>query len=196
MPRRAVQFVQGCYYHLYNRGAGRQAIFRSDENYRYLLRLLKEVASECAITVIDYCLLPNHYHWLVRQDGEVAARWLPQRVFGSYTRAFNNAYVRSGTLFEDRVEAKLIDTDEYLRHLCRYIHINPVRHGLATAPELWPYSNYLEWLGRRNGTLIDRTVVTAHFADVRHYQAFVLAYLQGRDELPAELQAYLLGLEE
>ena len=196
MPRRDVQFAQGAYYHIYNRGAGRQSIFREDENYRYLLRLIKNVASECKLVVVAYCLLPNHYHWLVRQDGEYAANVLPTRVFGSYTRAFNNAYARSGTLFEGRFQATLVDSDAYLRHLCRYIHANPVRHGIATAPELWQYSNYQEWIGARNGTLVDRAFVRAQFPDPKRYQQFVLDYLSGRGHMPKELSEYLLNLEQ
>ena len=195
MPRRQLQFVQGAYYHIYNRGAGRQSIFRSDENYRYLLRLMKQVASQCHIAIIAYCLLPNHYHWLIRQDGLIPANLLPQRVFGSYTRAFNNLHKRSGTLFEDRFAAKLVATDEYARHLCHYIHANPVRHGLAVAPALWPYSNYLEWINERNGTLVDRAFVQSHFSEPKHYEHFVLDYLHGQQQMPAELAADLTGME-
>ncbi|MEZ4860731.1 MAG: transposase [Caldilineaceae bacterium] len=195
MPRRNLEFVQGAYYHIYNRGARRRSIFRTDENYRYLLRLIKAVATECQIAMIAYCLLPNHYHWLVRQDGEIPAKLLAQRVFGSYTRAFNNAYAESGTLFASRFQAKLVDNDNYLRHLCRYIHMNPVKDGFATAPELWPYSNYAEWIGLRQGTLVDRALVRAHFPATGQYQRFVLDYLAGRSQMPAALKEYLLGLE-
>lgn len=195
MPRRELQFVQGAYYHIYNRGAGRRSIFRSDENYRYLLGLTKMVANECQLAMIAYCLLPNHYHWLVRQDGELPANLLPQRVFGGYTRAFNNMYEESGTLFEGRFQAKLVDSNEYLLHLCRYIHINPVKDGFAAAPELWPYSNYPEWIGVRSGTLVDRAFIQAHFPVVGHYQRFVLDYLAGRSQMPVALKDYLVALE-
>jgi len=177
MPRRDIQFIQGAYYHMYNRGAGRQSIFRSDDDYRNALFLIKKVSELCKITSIAYCLLPNHYHWLVRQDGPAPANLLPQRVFGSYTRTFNNTHGRSGTLFEDRFEATLVDTDEYLRHLCCYIHGNPVRHGIAIAPELWPYSNYLEWTKARKGTLVDHAFIQAHFGDGVRYRRCVLDYL-------------------
>jgi putative transposase len=100
MPGSTIQWQQGQYYHLYNRGAGRQSIFWDDENYTYLLGLLKKGAAECEIAVIAYCLLPNHYHWLIRQDGETSGNALPKRVFGSYTQAFNRRNQRSGTLFE------------------------------------------------------------------------------------------------
>lgn len=66
-----------------------------------------------------------------------------------------------------------IDRDEYLIHLCRYIHQNPVKASLVTRPENWPYSNYLDWVGKRNGTLIDRSLVKEYFASAEEYQNFV-----------------------
>jgi putative transposase len=196
MPRRDVQFVQGEYYHMYNRGAGRQSIFRSDEDYRNALFLIKKMSELCKITIIAYCLLPNHYHWLVRQDGPAPANLLPKRVFGSYTRTFNKLHKRSGTLFEDRFEAKLVDTDEYRQNLCCYIHANPVRHAIATAPDLWLYSNYLEWTNARKGTLVDHAFIQAHFGDGVRYRRFVLDYLTGLRPLPPALRAYLEALEQ
>src|SRR4029453_10403622 len=115
MPRRTLQYRKGGYYHFYNRGAGRQSIFQNDENYLYLLRLLKSVANECEVAVIAYCLLPNHYHWLGRQNGDIAAGRGPKRVFGSYSQAFNRMYERTGTLFEGPYEAIAVESDEYLR---------------------------------------------------------------------------------
>jgi putative transposase len=172
MPRR-LAFVQGGYYHIYNRGAGRQPIFRQARNYVYLLRLLKTVAGQCSVTVIAYCLLPNHYHWLLRQDGQTPAGKVPARVFGSYSQAFNRAYERTGTLFEGPYKAQAVDTDAYFIHLCAYIHLNPVHHGLVATPEAWPYSNYLEWVDKRRGTLVDRDLVRAYFANPQAYEGFV-----------------------
>lgn len=195
MPKRKVQFAQGNYYHIYNRGAGRQSIFRRDQDYMDLLWLMKEMAVACCITIIAYCLLPNHYHWLVRQDGALTPAKFVGRVFGSYSQSFNLAYQRTGTLFEGPYEAILVDTDEYLRHLCCYIHANPVRHGLAMDPTSWPYSNYLEWLDQREGTLVDRAFVQAHFPDISYYHACVHSYLTGQMALPPGLKRYLDRLE-
>jgi len=129
-PYRRIQFTPGQYYHIYNRGSGHRSIFREQDNYLFVLRLVKKYASAFDISVIAYCLMPNHYHFLLRQDGTEAAGLLPQRVFNSYTKAFNKRYDCSGTLFEGRYEAIHVDKEGYLLHLCRYIHANPVKDGL------------------------------------------------------------------
>ena len=196
MPRRAIHFVKGGYYHVYNRGASRLAIVREARNYAYLLRLMQRAAEACEVTIIAYCLLPNHYHWLVRQDADTSVSALPKRVFGSYSQAFNKAYGHSRTLFEGNFRATIVDTEGYLRHLCRYIHVNAVKHGLTTAPELWPYSNYLEWIGQRDGALVDRQFIRDHFATPARYQAFVGEYLSRRAAVPRDLLRFEEYLEE
>jgi putative transposase len=196
MPSRNLQFVRGEYYHLYNRGAGRQSIFRDEVDYHHALRLIKKVSSNCGFRIIAYCLMPNHYHWLVRQDGDAPLQLLPKRVFGSYTRIFNQRHQRTGTLFEGRFKANLVDKDSYLLHLCRYIHANPVKDGFSLAPDLWPYSNYLEWIEKRNGTLVDREFIKGHFPDVKSYAAFVADYAEGRSQLPDVVRWYLNSLDE
>jgi REP element-mobilizing transposase RayT len=127
-----------------------------------------------------YCLLPNHYHLLVHQNGEHPAGLLPQRVFNSYTKAYNKRYDHSGTLFEGPYKALQIERDDHLLHLCRYIHANPVKHGLVSQLEEWPYTNYPEWVGLRSGKLVDCAFVEAHFPSPADYQAFVHDYLVGR----------------
>lgn len=80
IPRRRIQFVPGGYYHIYNRGAGRRSIFRERANYQYILELVNEYLGGLKLTMLAYCLLLNHYHWLVRQDDEFLAGKLSQNV--------------------------------------------------------------------------------------------------------------------
>jgi len=167
-------------------------MFREEENYLFLLRRVKKYASAFDITVVAYCLMPNHYHFLLRQDDQIPAGRLPQRVFNSYTKAFNKRYDRTGTLFEGPYKAIHVDQDRYLLHLCRYIHANPVKHGLVPDLEQWPYSNYLEWIGARNGKLVDRVFVRGYFPVTGIYRQFILDYLSGLDKLPTGIEEYLL----
>jgi putative transposase len=195
MPARDTGFAQDGFYHIYNRGAGHQVIFREDENYLFVLRQVKKYSRELNVAVVAYCLLPNHYHFLLRQDGQQSAGLLPQWVFNSYTKAYNKRYERTGTLLEGRYKAIPVDKEAYLLHLCRYIHANPMRHGLASQLEEWPYSNYPEWMGLRDGALVDRAFVQAYFPTAQEYGQFVWKYALGQDELPAELQSYLRTLD-
>jgi REP-associated tyrosine transposase len=149
----------GQYYHIYNRGARQGSIFREPSNYLFVIGRMKHYARAYTLAVISYCLMPNHYHICIRQDGDYPAGLLPQRVFNSYTKAYNKRYEQSGTLFEHRFQAKAILNSAHLLHLCRYIHANPVKDGLVADPADWPYSNYLEWVGERNGTIVDREFI-------------------------------------
>ncbi len=184
-------YQNGRYYHIYNRGAHRQSIFREKRNYLFVLKNMQKYMRELAITVVAYCLLPNHYHFLLRQDGDNAAIMLPQYVFNSYSKAYNKSYDHSGTLFEGTAKPKLVGNDQYLLHLCRYIHANPVKHGLVQRLDEWPYSNYPEWTGERAGTLVDRAFVNDFFPNQGQYAEFVTDYLRDRTVLPSGLDVYL-----
>ncbi|MCI0581252.1 MAG: transposase [Chloroflexi bacterium] len=184
--RKRPPYLPGRYYHFYNRGAHRLAIFREDENFLFGLRQMKSYCRELELTPIAYCLMPNHYHLFIRQDGEEPAGLLPQRIFNSYSKAYNTRYGHAGTLFESRFKAAPVEKENYLLHLCRYIHANPVKDGLVERPEQWPYSNYLEWLGRRQGTLVDRAFVAEFFPRPELYEEFVWDFLRNR-QLPEGL---------
>jgi REP element-mobilizing transposase RayT len=83
MARRDVEFVKGEYYHIYNRGANRMSIFGDVKDYAYVLEKMNDYGKKLKITIIAYCLMVNHFHWLVRQDGEAPAGLLSQRVYNS-----------------------------------------------------------------------------------------------------------------
>jgi len=192
MARRKTQFIEGEYYHIFNRGCNAENIFRSEKNYLYLLGKIKESIEGFKIAIIAYCLMPNHYHFLLRQDGDRSISDWIQHIFNSYTKAFNKMYKRSGTLFEGSFKAIHIDKQDYLIHLCRYIHRNPLDAGLVTNIDLWKYSNYLEWIGKRNGKLADKEFVRNHFPRPEDYVKFVLEYTPPK-KLQQELRRYFLG---
>jgi len=166
-------FTPGCYYHIFNRGANRQAIFKEKSNYLFVIQNLKKYANALSLSVIAYCLMPKHYHLLVRQDGDFPIGLLPQRVFNSYTKAYNQSYDHAGTLFESRFKIKLIDEDSYLVYLCKYIHLNPVKASLVAKPEEWIFSNYQEFIGMRQGKLFDQEFFDEYFDNTEDYFTFV-----------------------
>lgn len=164
MPIRGFKFTKGGIYHVYNRGAHRFPIIKERRNYLYICRLLRKVSRESSVSVLAFCLLSNHYHWLLRQDGEISAGKVPRRVFGSYSQAYNKAYKHSGTLFQGPYKAIEVDSEAYLARLCIYIHLNPVKHGLVRHPKDWPYSDYHEWMrpaNRKKQAFIEETFGSA-----------------------------------
>ena len=176
MARREIQFETGKYYHIYNRGCNREKIFLNVDNYEYLIRLFTKHIKNLPLAIIAYCLMPNHYHLLLRQDGIITIDDFIQRIFNSYSKAFNLMHNRSGTLFEGPFKAIVIDDDIYLTHLCRYIHRNPLDAGIVKNIQDWKYSNYHEWIGKRRSRLVDREFITTYFKSVEEYKTFVLEY--------------------
>jgi len=173
MPYRPDVFAKDHYYHVYNRGAGQGTLFFNPQNYLYCLRLIKRHSQRYGITIIAYCLMPNHYHFLLRQETDVPISKFINVLFNAYVQAVNRQQNRSGTLFQGRFRHVCINREEYLVHLCRYIHLNPVKAGLVESPEDWPYSNYLEWIGQRSGTLKDEDFIEGRFPTPESYQRFV-----------------------
>jgi REP-associated tyrosine transposase len=206
MPRRTVPLLAGHYYHLYNRGNNRGPIFFQQENYAFFLRQLREHVVAKDAQVIAYVLMPNHYHLLVQAATDDLSHAM--QLFGiSYTKAINKRFERVGALFQGAFRAKEVDQDEYLLHLSRYIHLNPVRAGLVQQPQQWLFSSYSDYIGQRNGTLPRSAVVLGQFAvkapasqtsevletsEVwaearRRYKAFVESYLPDKREVIAHL---------
>jgi REP element-mobilizing transposase RayT len=178
------------YYHVYNRGCNREHIFANDDNYRFLLQRAKSFLPDYPMRIIAYCLMPNHYHFLLYPlEDRILSRFI-QRLFNSYTQAFNKQQERSGTLFEGRAKSTLVNNDEYLLHICRYIHLNPVQAGLVKHPGDWPYSNYLEFVCQRNGSLVDHAFVRQQFPSSNDYEDFVMSEISA--SLEQKLQVYYL----
>ncbi|MGF1516255.1 MAG: transposase [Nodosilinea sp.] len=172
MPRRSVTFSPGCYYHLYNRGNNRQNIFFERENYLYFLQQFRHYLLGETLQVLAYCLMPNHYHFLVCLRSHDLSK--PMHAFSlSYTKAINRRYERCGSLFQGRFRAIHVDSERYLLHLSRYIHLNPVAAGLVQRPEEWEFSSYLEYADLRQGTLPNLEQIRDEVGTAKDYQVFV-----------------------
>lgn len=211
MPRRNIPFVPDQYYHFYNRGNNRQAVFFERDNYLYFLKGIQKYILSY-VEVIAYCLMPTHYHVLVRirssQSSEVLKTSelsnsntskqisLAMQKFGiSYTKAINKRFDRVGSLFQGQFQGKPITSYKHLLILCIYIHANPVKDGLVFTPDEWEFSNYLDWIGLRNGKLLDREFIIENFGGKEEYKAQVMNYIKSYD-LPDEVRNYLNDLEK
>jgi putative transposase len=152
MPSRQIPLQVGNFYHIYNRGNNRQVIFLERENYIYFLRLIKRHLIANAVDIVAYCLMPNHYHFLVYLRDETLSDAMKSLSL-SYTKAINKRFNRSGVLFQGRFQSVRVQETDYLLTLVRYIHLNPVKAGLVQQPEEWEFSSYLEYADLRPGTL-------------------------------------------
>lgn len=172
MPRRQTEFIPGHYYHLYNRGNNRQNIFFERDNYLFFLKQFRCYLVEQTLDVIAYCLMPNHYHFLIcLQEPDLSRK---MHAFSlSYTKAINRRYQRCGSLFQGRFQAIHVDEEHYLLHLSRYIHLNPVKARLVQRPEEWEFSSYLEYAKLRQGTLPKTDKIHQQLDVAQSYQAFV-----------------------
>jgi hypothetical protein len=110
--------------------------------------------------------------------------------FNAYVQAVNRQQSRQGILFEGRFKHVFVDKEEYLVHICSYIHLNPVKAGLVKNPEDWLYSNYLEWIGERGGEIIDQNFVIEWFDNPEEYRKFVMEGLH-TEKLNIKISQYV-----
>jgi len=142
----------GKYYHIYNRGNNRENIFREDRNYHYFMQLYGKYIAPVADT-FAYCLLRNHFHFLVRVKTGRVSETRPvltapdvsrafNNWFNAYAKAINKAYQRTGSLFERPFSRIEVTSDRYFLALINYIHHNPQKHGFVADFREYPYSSY------------------------------------------------------
>jgi REP element-mobilizing transposase RayT len=170
-----MQHFAGQYYHVFNRGVNRQPIFAREENYCYLLRRIKQFLPLYQISIIAYSLMPNHYHFLIGVSKEGTLSPFIQRLFNSYSQAFNREQNRTGTLFEGRAKSIIVDESKYVYALVRYIHLNPVVAGLVSTPEDWQFSNYLDWIDPRKDGTFAAQFREMFFSSPDEYRKFVIS---------------------
>lgn len=146
MARKPRLYVPGALYHVMLRGNDGQRIFVDDEDRGKFLALVGEGVGRFDHRVHAYCLMGNHVHLLI-QMGQIPLSKGMQNLSFRYTRWVNRRHHRIGHLFQGRFRAILCDGDAYLLELVRYIHLNPIRAGLADAPEDYPWSSHRAYLG-------------------------------------------------
>ena len=144
--------------HVIQRGNNRQAIFCAESDYHFYLEKLYEAAKKHRCDIHAYVLMTNHVHLLVTPHSEEGIGKMMQMLGRYYVQYFNYCYKRTGTLWEGRYKATVIDTEQYLLTCMRYIELNPVRaQGMADHPSEYPWSSY-----RFNALGEDDRLVTPH----------------------------------
>ena len=184
------------YYHIYNRGVNKQVIYQDKQDYAVFLNYLKEYLSPVPKTDLKrtisvnekdyqikdyqcknhnnkiilncYCLMNNHYHILIKQKHTKDIEFFMRSLATRYTTYFNKRHQRTGPLFEGTYKAILVDSNEQLIHLSRYIHLNPHPRPLNSQP-----SSYSDYLNQKQTTWIDPQPILKHFKNSLEYKKFV-----------------------
>jgi len=194
--------ISGKYYHVYNRGNNSGDIFIHEEDYLHFLELYAIYIDSIADT-FAWCLMKNHFHFLVRiktkdeigyldarksklddlhlkwktafpehPDANFSKKPIPSRqfqhLFNAYSKWFNKRHRRSGTLFENTFDRKLVNHRKYFQNMILYIHQNPVKHGFVEHVLDYPWTSYLTILSNKP-TKLKREQVINGFDNVENF---------------------------
>lgn len=213
MPSRnsVKQYIENGIYHVYNRGVDKRVIFLEEQDYFVFLHLLKILLSPPPkqpkhpladltgfnpvrlrllnktlygeVELLSFCLMPNHFHLLLKQKTLTGVKELVHRLCTSYSMYFNKKYEREGHLFQGIYKAVHADSDIYLLHLSRYIHLNAYEltgMNLVTLAD-YPYSSYQYYMGNKHAKWLNTEIILSFFKsrhrlalrDYFSYQSFV-----------------------
>ena len=148
MPRTARASVGGMWYHALNRGNRREAVFHKPGDYDAFVEAIIDARARLPVDVLGYCLMPNHFHLLMRPqaDGDLG-RWV-QWLLMAHARRYHRHYGTSGHVWQGRFKAFIIQDDDHLRTVLRYVEPNPLRAELVARAEDWKWSSLPGWLRR------------------------------------------------
>lgn len=195
MPYRTTPFVNDQFYHLYNRGINKQQVFTDRRDYNRFIKTLfyyqidnpkprlsfykpngiyKIDPTKKIVNVVAYCLMPNHFHILVKQLREGGISEFMRKFVHSYTKYRNTKNQSQGPIFQSLFKAVLIESDEQLLHVSRYIHLNPLVSYLIKDLNLYPWSSYPSYIGLGSDERIAKDEILYFFKSPEDYQKFVM----------------------
>ncbi|HEX6176564.1 MAG TPA: transposase [Candidatus Binatia bacterium] len=187
----------GAVYHIMNRGRSRRSTFVDDSDYRAFLDTLVEAHRLWGIEVFAYSLMRNHYHLCLRTPKGNLSR-IMRHIDGIYTQRFNRRHKRDGTLFRGRYKAILIDADEYLAAVVRYVHLNAVEAGLVKMPEEHRWASHQYYLKSKGiPSWLDTREAIEQIGGTQVFHEFVLSGNEPalRQYYDAKRQNPILGSE-
>lgn len=194
MPSRVVPFTNGEIYHIYNRGSEKRPIFDKRSDYKRFLKTLSYYQLEGPkpklshfsflsiqkpdplkkiVEILAYCLMPNHFHLILKQLSEKGVTEFMSKLSNSYTKYYNTKNNRVGPLFQGEFKSVLVESDEQLIHLSRYIHLNPLASALCKNPEDYEWSSYNEYFKNIAGICF-KEIVLSLYKNSFEYKEFVL----------------------
>ncbi|TSC86050.1 MAG: hypothetical protein G01um10147_988 [Microgenomates group bacterium Gr01-1014_7] len=213
MPGRITPFVSGEYYHIYNRGSEKRKIFTQPRDFtRFLktlfyyqftgprpsfskfaksqLNLSKPLGEEKIVELVCYCLMPNHFHFLIRQLKDNGISKFMGQISNSYTKYFNIKYSRVGPLLQGAFKAVLIESEEQLIHVSRYIHLNPVVSGIVNKPDDYSWSSFPEYMHPTSNLCVSNEILGL-FSSREKYKEFVEAQIDYGKKLEQMKHAFI-----
>lgn len=210
-------YTENGYYHIYNRGIEKREIFVDEQDCKVFLHYLKlylspveELRKQAQIGIrinrfiplnlssevelIAFALMPNHIHLLVKQNTKDGMVKFMRRLATSYVMYFNKKYDRIGSLFQNRYKAALIESEPYLLHLSRYIHLNPVKLNPQSV-NFRNFSSYPYYLNQKEASWVKPSEILNFFQSSQmnkpkgmfSYQSFVEDYNQESTNLLGDL---------
>ena len=189
MPYRQTIFSNDNFYHVYNRGVEKRTIYEDKKDYEVFLEILTyylipdkkwpieifsrkpQVKISHSVSLLCYCLMPNHFHLLLKQKKKEGIKSLMHAAGITYSKYFNKKYDRVGSLFQGRFKAKLVETDEYLLQLSKYIHLNPEEFYKKPIVS-YPYSSYRFYVDGGPKDFIDTKTVLSYFSDKHKHLSY------------------------
>lgn len=195
------KFLPGTIFHVYNRGNNKEKIFFDEQDYRaFLFRLglclgfIEEELNKEKLIAMPYSriritdtvknnfklyafsLMPNHFHLLIEQVGDISISKLISKICTSYSKYANKKHKRVGHIFQDKFKAVLIENNPQLMWTSSYIHMNAVKDGLVKHPSEYKWSSFNDYVSDRNLPIISKELLLGTFGDIKSFIKETLIY--------------------
>ncbi|MCF7912545.1 MAG: transposase [Candidatus Cloacimonetes bacterium] len=170
------EYVEGNIFHFYNRTASGKLLYRCDDDYLYFLDKFRSNNEKYPCEVYAYCLMPNHFHFCLKQNSDQPLYRIFNDTLTSYCMHYNAKYKLVGHLMAGKLQSRRITERSYVLQVCRYIHYNPVKAGLVEHIEDWSFSNYLEIIGKRKGSLYSKELIDDYPEEFLDYEKNIKMY--------------------